>query len=258
MTTLEWLYRVGMPAKSGVSGGVIAVLPGQLGIGVFSPLLDSHYNSIRGLQVCDDLSRHLDLHLFNTPHANKSVIRLKFTAAEVNSNRIRTKEETEVLRVHGGRIQVFQLQGNLVLSTAEVVLYDVISAAAGLDTVILDFKHALSINESASRLFYQLLLKLQEQGKTVIFTKTASVLMLRRYMKRKMKEEEFDRRFVAFDDNDTALEWCENRLLDQKLAHRVAEPTVAPAGYELLANLSRKKSRWCRHYCSAVNFNAVK
>ena len=37
----EWLYRVGMPAKSGVSGGVIAVLPGQLGIGVFSPLLDS-------------------------------------------------------------------------------------------------------------------------------------------------------------------------------------------------------------------------
>src|SRR6266568_3664840 len=36
----EWLYRVGMPAKSGVAGGVVAVLPGQLGIGVFSPPLD--------------------------------------------------------------------------------------------------------------------------------------------------------------------------------------------------------------------------
>ena len=89
----EWLYRVGMPAKSGVSGGVIAVLPGQLGIGVFSPPLDSRGNSVRGLRVCDDLSRHFDLHLFNTPHASKSVIRLKFTAAEVNSNRIRTPEE---------------------------------------------------------------------------------------------------------------------------------------------------------------------
>ena len=35
--TGEWVYSVGMPAKSGVGGGIIAVLPGQLGIGVFSP-----------------------------------------------------------------------------------------------------------------------------------------------------------------------------------------------------------------------------
>src|SRR5262245_9871255 len=113
----EWLYRVGMPAKSGVSGGVIAVLPGQLGIGVFSPRLDNHFNSVRGLQVCNDLSRFFDLHLFNSPHTNKSVIRLKFTAAEVNSNRVRTAKEAEILKTHGGRIQVYQLQGNLALST---------------------------------------------------------------------------------------------------------------------------------------------
>src|SRR5262245_6334531 len=62
----EWLYRVGMPAKSGVAGGVIAVLPGQLGIGVFSPPVDNQGNSVRGLRVCDDLSRFFDLHLFNT------------------------------------------------------------------------------------------------------------------------------------------------------------------------------------------------
>ena len=53
----EWLYRMGMPAKSGVTGGVIAVLPGQLGIGVFSPPLDTHGNSVRGLRACEDLSR---------------------------------------------------------------------------------------------------------------------------------------------------------------------------------------------------------
>ena len=63
----EWLYSVGMPAKSGVSGGVIAVLPGQLGIGVFSPRLDAHGNSVRGIRVCQELSRHLDLHLLNRP-----------------------------------------------------------------------------------------------------------------------------------------------------------------------------------------------
>src|SRR5688572_17190052 len=51
----EWIYNVGMPAKSGVSGGIIAVLPGQLGVGVFSPPLDAHGNSVRGVHVCDRL-----------------------------------------------------------------------------------------------------------------------------------------------------------------------------------------------------------
>ena len=233
----EWLYRVGMPAKSGVSGGVIAVLPGQLGIGVFSPLLDSHYNSIRGLQVCDDLSRHFDLHLFNTPHTSKSVIRLKFTAAEVNSNHIRTPEEAETLRAHGGSIQVIQLQGNLALSTAEVVVHDVMASIAGLSTVLLDFKHVLSINESATRLFYQLLLKLQAQGIQLVFTNTARLTQLRRFMKLKMKEQ-FDQLFRSFDDNDSALEWCENRLLAQQLGDAVAARTVKTADYQLLAGLS--------------------
>ncbi|HEX7652424.1 MAG TPA: glutaminase A, partial [Verrucomicrobiae bacterium] len=74
----EWLYSVGIPAKSGVAGGVLAVLPGQLGIGVFSPKLDVHGNSVRGIKVCQELSRRLDLHLFNRKTVGKSVIRLKF------------------------------------------------------------------------------------------------------------------------------------------------------------------------------------
>ena len=48
----EWIYRVGIPAKSGVGGGIIAALPAQLGLGTFSPRLDSHGNSVRGLKVC--------------------------------------------------------------------------------------------------------------------------------------------------------------------------------------------------------------
>ncbi len=43
----EWCYRVGIPAKSGVGGGITAVVPGKLGIGTFSPLLDAKGNSVR-------------------------------------------------------------------------------------------------------------------------------------------------------------------------------------------------------------------
>src|SRR5439155_26789874 len=115
----EWLYRIGMPAKSGVAGGVIAVLPGQLGIGVFSPRLDARGNSVRGIRVCDALSRSLDLHLFNLPLASRSVIRLRFSGSEVNSSRRRTTEESRRLRESGAGIQVLQLQGNLFFSTCE-------------------------------------------------------------------------------------------------------------------------------------------
>ena len=61
----EWVYRVGMPAKSGVGGGIIAALPSQFWLGTFSPLLDSHGNSVRGLKLCETLSAHFDLHLLN-------------------------------------------------------------------------------------------------------------------------------------------------------------------------------------------------
>jgi glutaminase len=60
----EWGYRVGLPAKSGVGGGIVAVVPGQFGIGVFSPPLDAKGNSVRGVQICRELSHRFGLHVF--------------------------------------------------------------------------------------------------------------------------------------------------------------------------------------------------
>ena len=74
----EWIYKVGMPAKSGVAGGILAVLPGRLGIGVFSPRLDSRGNSVRGIEVCNRISMDFNLHMFNVVQPGKSVIRCSY------------------------------------------------------------------------------------------------------------------------------------------------------------------------------------
>ncbi len=60
----EWAYSVGLPAKSGVSGGLLVVIPGRMGIGLFSPGLDRFGNSVRGVHVCQELSERLGLHMF--------------------------------------------------------------------------------------------------------------------------------------------------------------------------------------------------
>ena len=70
----EWAYDVGVPAKSGVSGGIMAVIPGKMGIGVFSPGLDRYGNSVRGTRVCAEVSNRLGLHLFATD-AEDSLLR---------------------------------------------------------------------------------------------------------------------------------------------------------------------------------------
>jgi glutaminase len=63
----EWLLRVGLPAKSGVSGGLLAVAPSQFGVGAFSPRLDAHGSSVRASAAVELLSDRLGMHLFE-PH----------------------------------------------------------------------------------------------------------------------------------------------------------------------------------------------
>jgi glutaminase len=52
----KWLYRTGLPGKSGVGGGIIAVSPGKFGIAVISPPLDEAGNSVRAQKAIADIS----------------------------------------------------------------------------------------------------------------------------------------------------------------------------------------------------------
>lgn len=70
----EWAYKVGLPAKSGVSGGLVVVVPQKMGIAIFSPPLDSHGSSVRGMKVCEELSERFGLHLFDLYMDNQSTL----------------------------------------------------------------------------------------------------------------------------------------------------------------------------------------
>lgn len=67
-------YRVGVPAKSGVAGGVIAVVNRQLGIGTYSPRLDAFGNSRRGTEVCADMASRLGLHVCDCLNVGSSFL----------------------------------------------------------------------------------------------------------------------------------------------------------------------------------------
>ena len=60
----EFAINVGVPAKSGVGGGIMAVVPGRMGIGIFSPSLDNKGNSVAGIKALELLSKNLDLSIF--------------------------------------------------------------------------------------------------------------------------------------------------------------------------------------------------
>jgi glutaminase len=64
----DWLYEIGLPGKSGVSGGMITVAPGKGGLGTFAPPLDNTGNSVKGRLAAKFLSEQLGLNLFaSTP-----------------------------------------------------------------------------------------------------------------------------------------------------------------------------------------------
>ena len=69
----EWLFEVGLPAKSGVSGGIVAIAPGKAAIGTFSPRLDVAGNSVRGQRAIAYLSRALGLNVFASRSHPESV-----------------------------------------------------------------------------------------------------------------------------------------------------------------------------------------
>ena len=133
----DWLLRVGLPAKSGVGGGIVAVQPHQFGIGTFSPRLDERGNSVRGIAMLEALSSEYGLHVLAHHGPPLSPI------AEL------ARDETD-----GDTVAV--LRGEILFAGAEEVLTRLAPFVSDRGRLVLDFTNVTRVGFGARRVFLTL------------------------------------------------------------------------------------------------------
>lgn len=245
----EWLYRVGLPAKSGVGGGILAVLPGQLGIGVFSPPLDAQGNSVRAIKVCMDLARDLALHMFNPSAVPPPALRRAYNGTQVNSRRRLPVDSFRALRRYGERIRVMELQGALLFSTFEPVIRELVRQAPYCQHVILNLAYVASIDDVCLRMLRDISQQLAENGVRLVFCHTAKVT-------KSLVADGFDMS-VVFPNEDAALESCENAVLASVMKdHRMEPESVTLAGCAIFADCSDEELKLLEERMTSISHAA--
>jgi glutaminase len=234
----EWSYRVGLPAKSGVAGGIIAVLPGQFGIGTFSPLLDVRGNSLRGIQVCEEFSDRFKLHMFRVRSPLGTVVRRCYRGTELQSKRLRGRHEQSILSRKALEVCVYELQGDLFFGTMEQVFRRMVAEVESISYLILDLKRVMQIDQCAYSLLTEMRDRLTEKNKTVLISNLAQPLHAKLSADKNIQWPEK----CFFADTDSALEWCENQLILKERVHGDGEsPVLALAAMDILANFNENE-----------------
>jgi len=222
----SWLYEVGIPAKSGVGGGIIAVLPGRFGIGIFSPKLDVKGNSVRGIEVCKRLSKDFGLHVFSRTNNPSRALGRVYTGADAPSRRQPNPQMRAYLGENAHRIKYFCLQGFLAVDGVEFVIRSMIAVTDQTHSFILDMHQVDGISECAARLLNETRLEMGRHDIAVVFSRIHGRNALSQPLRRVVVKG--DRGYLSFEDNDLAVEWCENRL--------IGDPTTPPVAGAKLEN----------------------
>lgn len=227
-----WISSVGMPAKSGVGGGTIAVLPGQVGLAVYSPPLDEHGSSVRGLATSQRLSRDMELHFVRAARTGRSAIRATYDITHSASGIRRTDEVAQVLEDHGHRATVIELNGDLLFAGAESMVREISALDAEVELVILDLRRVDEVADVSLRMLADVRQNLSNADRELVLIDGEGTLA-----------ETFrnvDRAVPTFDTRTAAVEWSENQLiarygvgLQQRAVVPVTEsPVLSPLDLE--------------------------
>jgi glutaminase len=228
----EWIYRVGIPAKSGVGGGIIAALPAQFGLGSFSPLLDERGNSVRGLKVCEQVSAHFDLHMLNGTSDVRSCIVADYDFARV-SPRGRQPHEQRILDEHERDVRVLELTGTLTFANADLIARR-IEMKPPPHMLIVDFSRVPLMSAGAAKILKDLFSTLGALGTTPVLSgverRSANWSMLAA----QRIEDAGVRDFARLGE---AIEWAEDQIIFRFGGFTNLTDTTNLGGQELLIGL---------------------
>ena len=155
----DWMTDVGIPAKSGVSGGIVGVLPGQASLATFSPRLDRDGNSVRGLPAFTRLSQDLGLHIMSLPPTGESTVR------------------SVARRDHGDGPELHvEIQGPLRFSSAERVMRTLAALPVSDEPVVLDVSRVGSADRISVRMIHESMHRLHTDGHQVMVRDPNGVL----------------------------------------------------------------------------------
>lgn len=143
----DWMVRIGVPAKSGVGGGIVAVRPGQFGIGTFSPRLDERGNSVRGVAALELLSQRFGLHMLQHHGPPLSPIASLSRVDSVGSSAGPDGAEGDAIAV---------LRGEIHFSEAEEILTRLAPLMSDHGSLVLDFSAVTRVPSTTASIFRSL------------------------------------------------------------------------------------------------------
>lgn len=143
----RWMAEVGIPAKSGVSGGLLGTLPGQLGVATYSPRLNKEGNSVRGVDAFRAFSQDMGLHLMSTDN--------RFGAHPIR------EVETD------GRRAVVRLQGHINFTAAEAILAALEELDLQCEQVLVDISQVSGLHRVGRRMIKEGLRRFREEGRDI-------------------------------------------------------------------------------------------
>lgn len=165
----DWFVRVGLPAKSGVGGGIIAVVPGQLALATFSPPLNRQGTSVRGKAACERISQAMDLHFARGPRPARSTVRSVTSLAQSPSLMRRDEASRALLSRACEDIAVIDIQGDLLFPGVEDCMRTMRQVAAGAEAIVVDFTLTDEIAGFTLRMLTAAAEGIREHGREVYF-----------------------------------------------------------------------------------------
>ncbi len=203
----QWSYEVGIPAKSGVSGSIAAIIPGQAGMSAYAPPLDRFGNSVRAIAASKRIAADFGLHAFRVAPNNSAAVRAEATGLAVRSKRARNSAEREVLAREGARIALIEAQGALFFGAAERLVRRIGEVKA--DWLIVDLRRVYDADAAACALLGRQFAKAKPGSLTFAHAQGTLAEALAPHAHAN----------TLFADRDAALEFCENALIAVEGAH---------------------------------------